>query len=291
MKINKQFNSIQMGDVNSELKGKQVVIVGGTGGLGRALAQHMASNGANVLVVGRTFRDQNLEGITFLKADLSLMREAQRVAELLPAETLDMLIFTTGIFAAPKRQETDEGLERDMATSYLNRLLILDQIIPRLGKKNNRIPRVFIMGYPGSGSPGILGDLNAEQSYKTMQVHMNTVAGNEMLVLDNYRRYSNFSLFGLNPGLVKTDIRSNFLGGNRLLFKLLETIIGWFTPTPEQYAEGITPLLIAPDLDQHTGTLFNQKSQALLPTKGINEQQHMQDYLRQSRQLIAKAMA
>jgi len=34
------------------------------------------------------------------------MREAQRVAALLPAETLDLLIFTAGIFAGPKREET-----------------------------------------------------------------------------------------------------------------------------------------------------------------------------------------
>ncbi|MFB2780032.1 SDR family NAD(P)-dependent oxidoreductase [Shewanella mangrovisoli] len=291
MKINKQFSAIHMGDVRTELKGKQVVIVGGTGGLGRTLAQNMAKHGADVLVVGRTFRDQAHLGIRFLQADLSSMREAERVATIIPAETLDMLIFTTGIFAAPKRQETAEGLEMDMATSYLNRLLMLDNIMPRLGKQTHQKPRVFVMGYPGSGSPGVLGDLNAEQSYKTMQVHMNTVAGNEMLVLDNHHRFQNFSIFGLNPGLVKTDIRSNFLGGNRVIFNLLETLIGWFTPTPEQYAQGITPLLIAPELDQYSGTLFNQKSQALLPTKGINADDHMQAYLLQSRDLIAKALA
>src|ERR1700737_4034339 len=46
----------------------------------------------------------------FIKADLSLMSEAQRVARALPAETLDRVIFTNGIFAAPKRQETAEGI-------------------------------------------------------------------------------------------------------------------------------------------------------------------------------------
>ncbi len=32
-----------------------------------------------------------------------------------------------------------------------------------------------------------------------MPVHMNTVAGNEMLVLDAAKRYPNASIFGLNP--------------------------------------------------------------------------------------------
>ena len=62
------------------------------------------------------------------------MHEAQRVAALLPAETFDLFIFTTGIMAAPKRQETAEGIERDMAVSYLSRLVIVREIAPRLGK-------------------------------------------------------------------------------------------------------------------------------------------------------------
>ena len=77
-------------------------------------------------------------------------------------------------------------------------------------------PRVFIMGYPGTGQAGTLDDLNAEKSYRAMPVHMNTVAGNEMLVLDAPTRYPNATFFGLNPGLIKTNIRDNFLGKDTL---------------------------------------------------------------------------
>jgi NAD(P)-dependent dehydrogenase (short-subunit alcohol dehydrogenase family) len=89
-----------------DLKGMKVAIVGGTGGIGRALSRFLVSRGAAVLVVGQTFHDADVPGIEFIKADLSLMREAQRVSSLLPAETLDLVIFTAGIIAAPKRQET-----------------------------------------------------------------------------------------------------------------------------------------------------------------------------------------
>src|SRR5690349_18310890 len=140
-----------------DVKGLKVAIIGGTGGIGRALSRFMASRGASVVVVGQTFRDSDVRGIEFIKADLSLMREAERVGKALPAETLDLVIFTTGIFAAPKRQETGEAIERDMAVSYLNRLVILRQIAPRLGKNRPAAklkPRVFIMGYPGAGQAG-----------------------------------------------------------------------------------------------------------------------------------------
>ena len=116
-----------------DLTGRKVAIVGGTGGIGRALAQLLARRGARVTVVGQTFRDPGVAGLDFLKADLNLMREARRVADALPAEELDLLILTTGIIAAPKREVTAEGIERDLAVSYLSRRAIVRALGPRRG--------------------------------------------------------------------------------------------------------------------------------------------------------------
>jgi len=109
MQRDKSFTWRRVEPSTLDLNGLKLVIVGGTGGIGRALARFMASRGASVIVVGRTFRDAGVPGITFIQADLSLMREAKRIGEALPAETLDIVIFTTGIFAAPERQETAEA--------------------------------------------------------------------------------------------------------------------------------------------------------------------------------------
>lgn len=275
------------------VRGSQVAIVGGTGGIGRALARQLASHGAQVIVVGQTFRDAEVPNISFIRADLSLMSEARRVARLLPAETLDLVIFTTGIFAAPQRQATAEGLERDMAVSYLSRLVILQEIAPRLGAQRSAgqaKPRVFVMGYPGSGQAGTLGDLNAERAYRAMAVHMNTVAGNEMLVLDSARRHQHFHVYGLNPGLIKTDIRGNFLGGNKFVFALLEGLIGLMTPTADDYARRILPLLCAPELETRSGALFNSKAQAVLPSPGL-EPAHIAAFLNESEALVARTGA
>src|SRR6516162_311571 len=89
-----------------DLKGMKVAILGGTAGIGRAVSRFMASHGARIIVVGRTFRDAGVPGIEFVQADLSLMREAQRVGPLLPAGELDLILFTTGILAGPKRETT-----------------------------------------------------------------------------------------------------------------------------------------------------------------------------------------
>lgn len=106
------------------------------------------------------------------------MHGAKRVGEALLAKMLDIGIFTTGIIPAPWREETTEGIERDMAISYLSRLVILRAIAPRLGQdrpETTMKPRVFIMGFPGSGQAGTLDDLNAEKYYGAIHVHMNTI--------------------------------------------------------------------------------------------------------------------
>ena len=282
-------------DVNAlDLKGWKVGVIGGTGGLGRAISRELASHGAHVTVVGQTFRDEGVQGIEFVKADLSLMREAERVAKLLPAEQLDLLVFTAGIFASPKRQETAEGLERDMAVSYLNRLVMLRELAPRLGKQRpegpSRVrPRVFIMGYPGAGQEGTLDDLNADKSYSAMTVHMNTVAGNEMLVLDAAKRYPHATFFGLNPGLIRTNIRDNFLGKDSLKSRLAESLIGLFTPTPESYARRITPLLVSRDLEAHSSAMFNNKGLAILPSPKLQDGTHVAKFLAESEALVGRA--
>ena len=87
-----------------------------------------------------------------------------------------------------------------MAVSYLSRMVIIREIGLRLGKNRpdaSMKPRVFIWGFPGTGQTGNVDDLNAEKSYGAMSVHWNGVAGNEVLVLDSAKRYSNANFFGV----------------------------------------------------------------------------------------------
>lgn len=291
MKRDPSFNWRRASAAMLDLNGLNVAIVGGTGGIGRALSRLLASRGAHVTVVGQTFRDGGVAGIDFIKADLSLMREAKRVAETLPAETLDVVVFTAGIFAASKRQVTTEGLERDMAVSYLSRLVMLREFAPRLGKNRPPAatkPRVFVMGYPGTGQAGTVDDLNGEQAYSAMRAHMNTVAGNELLVLDAAKRYPNASFFGLNPGLIKTNIRDNLLGQGTLKSRLVEAMIGLLTPTAEAYAERIAPLLVSPDLEGHSGALFDRKGNPILPSPKLTDPTYVQAFIAASTALTSR---
>jgi NAD(P)-dependent dehydrogenase (short-subunit alcohol dehydrogenase family) len=292
MKRDNSFTWRRVDAASLDLKGLKVAIVGGTGGIGRAISRFMDPRGASVVAVGQTFRDSEVPGIQFVKADLSLMREAQRVGQALPAEALDLVIFTTGILPGPKREETAEGIERDMAVSYLSRLVIVREIGPRLGKDRPAArmkPRVFIMGFPGVGQTGRLDELNSEKSYGRWTAHMNTVAGNEVLVLHAARRYPNANFFGLNPGFIKTNIRTNLFGGDTLLYRFTEWMLGLIASSPESYADRITPLLVSPDLEGHSGVMFDRKGRAILPSPKLTDSSYVNAFVAASEALMSRA--
>ena len=100
---------------------------------------------------------------------------------------------------------------------------------------------------------------------------MNGVAGNEMLVPDSARRYPNASFFGLNPGAVKSNIRSNWLGANSLKHRIFEWVIGLISQSADTYAERIAPLLVSPDLEGHSGAMFDPKGFAIFPSPNTDD--------------------
>jgi NAD(P)-dependent dehydrogenase (short-subunit alcohol dehydrogenase family) len=276
-----------------DLSSKRLAVIGGTNGLGRAIAQQALTRGAEVTVVGRTFRDDPAARLTFVAADLSLMSEAVRVGRELPAESFDVVLFTTGIIAAKTREETPEHVERDVAISYLSRLAVLQGLSPRLGSAHADgapRPRVFVMGSPGVGEIGNPGDLNSEKDYRSMVAHGNTIAGNEILVLGAKDMLPGPAYFGLAPGLIKTGIRSNLLGDGSITHKLVETAVGFFMQSPETYAKRVVPLLFAPELEGRTGLMFGPKAQPVLPTRGLDTA-YIDRYLSASEALLRRALS
>ncbi|MEU0966808.1 SDR family NAD(P)-dependent oxidoreductase [Streptomyces sp. NPDC005917] len=257
-----------------DLSGRRLTVVGGTNGLGQAVARQALARGAEVTVVGRTFRDTPAEGLTFVKSDLASMREADRLGRELPVESDDVVLFTLGTFAAKTREETVEHLERDIAVSYLSRFAVLRGLAPRLGTARphgSPQPRVFVMGAPGAGNTGDPDDLNAEKDYSGMRAHVNTVAANEALVLGGEHTLPGPAYFGLNPGVIKTGIRANYLGDGSLTHRLAEALIGLLSQSPDTYAKRIVPLLFASDLNGRSGTMFNNKARPILPSKQMDK--------------------
>jgi hypothetical protein len=119
---------------------------------------------------------------------------------------------------------------------------------------------------------------------------MNTVAGNEMLVLDAAKRYPNASTFGMNPGVIPTNIRSNLWGAHTLRYRFMEWMIGLRSPSAETYAERLTPLLVSPDLEGHSGAMFDRKGDAIVPTAKLTPE-YVERFMAASAALVDGVLA
>ena len=277
-----------------DLSGKRVAVIGGTGGVGRALALAMAEKGAEVLVVGRTFRDQETKNISFLACDLKSLKNARDVAQQLPAEHLDLLIMTQGIFAGRQRLTNEEGIELDMAVSCLSRRIIVHEVASRLGVLRAAAaskPRVFIMGFPGKERRATVEDFNSERTYEWFQAHLNTVVGNEALVLECAARYPSLAVFGLNPGIMKSNIMAGLLGEGSLLLALQQATIGLVFPSVEQYAQRMLPLLWSADIEQHSGAMFGRLGDAIRSNPSLQDPAYLARVIEEAEKLAQRGLA
>jgi hypothetical protein len=115
---------------------------------------------------------------------------------------------------------------------------------------------------------------------------MNTVAGNEALVLYGARQYPDINFYGLNPGLIKSNIRSNMSGGqDSIRHRVTEGIISILTIRADTYAGRIAPLLFSTDIESASGAFFNQKAMAILPSE-IMTPSYVDEYNGSFRQVI-----
>ena len=86
----KNFDWRRVDTRSLDLEGMKVAIVGGTGGIGRALSRILVSRGAAVLVVGQTFRDSDVAGLRSGQrriADRAARRRRRRIRKPIPGES------------------------------------------------------------------------------------------------------------------------------------------------------------------------------------------------------------
>jgi hypothetical protein len=64
---------------------------------------------------------------------------------------------------------------------------------------------------------------------------------------------------------------------------------GLMASSAEDYAERLTPLLIAADLEAHSGAMFDRKGQAILPTPKLTDGSYVNAFMAASEALVSRA--
>ena len=122
-----------------QLKGKKALVTGSTAGIGFAIAQELAAEGALVVVNGRTQARvdaavKRIPGAAGVAAD---MGNAAGVASVIAAHPdVDILVNNVGIFAArPYDQIPDEEWMRFFETNVLSGVRLSRHHLPRMVKR------------------------------------------------------------------------------------------------------------------------------------------------------------
>ena len=207
----------------ASLEGKTVAISGSTGGLGRELCYHLATLGANMVLVDRNReKSQDLSdelcaifediSISLVTADMSDMASVRAAADRLSEMELDYLILNAGAYSIP-RYKTDLGYDNVYQINFISPYYLARRLLPDIKARGGRIVAVSSIAHNYSKIDE--GDID--------------FSGREQasLVYGNAKRYLTYALYALDgesisvthPGISFTGITNHY---PPLLFALIK---------------------------------------------------------------------
>ena len=238
-------------DPKETLYGRQVVLTGGTSGIGRAAAFQLARHQASLTIVARN-RDkaeqvcQEIRQATanprvdYLVADQSIMADIRNLARQIRdrIKTVDILINNAGALFN-QRRETPEGHELTFATDLLGIFCLTMRVRPLLGGPD---PRIINVASGGMYTQAIdVDDLeNRQGEYNGAKAYARAKRGMVLLTriwAQKFRR-ENIAVHAMHPGWVDTP-------GIREALPGFYDLVGPILRTPAQGADTIVWLALA----------------------------------------------
>lgn len=217
--------------------GKEIVVTGGTDGIGKVTALELAKLGAKVTIVGRNAAKGDSvvrelraraksETIHFVQGDLATHKGvAQAAAQLTERmQKLDVLVNNAGgMFQA--RTVTQDGIEQTFALNHLGYFGLTAQLMgPLRAAERSRIVNVASAAHFGAKLD--LGDLQNEKQYSGWRAYSQSKLANIYFTYELARRLegTKVSVNCLHPGFVASSFGNNNSGLTRLLFGIAKSI-------------------------------------------------------------------
>jgi NAD(P)-dependent dehydrogenase (short-subunit alcohol dehydrogenase family) len=261
------------------MKGKTVVITGGTSGIGEVAALELAQMGARIVLVGRDkpraqttlarLRERG-PGLahTVHYADLTRLAEMKRVAaQIAGAEPrIDVLINNAGaMFAA--RRVTEDGLERTFALNHMAYFVVTAGLRERLtASAGARIVNTASDAHRGAMLD--FDNLQSEKGFGAMQAYGRSKLCNILFTRELARRLHGTGVTAncLHPGFVATRFGDQSGG----LISHMVWLAKYFAIPPTEGAKTVVYLAASPEADGVSGKYF-YKCRATTPSPAAED--------------------
>jgi retinol dehydrogenase 14 len=251
------------------MTGKNVLVTGGTAGIGKATAVGLAALGARVGITGRDRiraeaaaadirAGSGNPAVDAFTADMSSQAAVRSLAgQVLDAyPRLDVLVNNVGGFWA-HRHVTADGLEHTFALNHLGPFLLTNLLLDRL--KASAPARVVTVSSGAQATGRIdFDDLQGSATYSGQRAYNASKLANVMFTYELARRLEGTGVTAtvLHPGVVRTNFGAE---DQAAFFKVVLPLVRPFMKTPA--AGAATPIYLASSIEVEgvTGRYFAKR--------------------------------
>jgi NAD(P)-dependent dehydrogenase (short-subunit alcohol dehydrogenase family) len=258
-----------------QMRGRTVLVTGGTGGIGYQTARVLAQRGARVLITGRQAGpgedaaaairlDSGHDQVSFLQADHATVGGNQRLADQVRAQVsrLDVLVNNVGGLYQT-RWETTDGYEATLAMNFVGPFALTGELLPLLqASAPARCVNVVSAGFK-MWKPDTFQDIQSTQRYVSGDVYAHTKLLNVLASLTLARRLpaEQVTVNLVHPGMAWTQMTQSMTSQTIPAFRLAWPLLRALQRlrSPEQAGRHVAVVASAPQLGGHTSQYFEAK--------------------------------
>ena len=246
--------------MTKDLRGKTIIITGGSSGIGAAAARVLRQQGAQVVITGRSDETKRLAeeiGCDFYFVDYTRFAEVHALARNLLDNypRIDVLVNNVGGIIGDRRT-TEDGHETTLQVNHLSGFLLTLLLQERLEASK----AIVINTSSIANTMGRIDfdDLENARNYKSMGAYGAAKLMNILHVMEISRRFKGVWAASFHPGVVGTGFARE---GNGFIRWLYEGLLGRFLMiSPEKGADTLLWLISTqPGQDWQDGEYYYKR--------------------------------
>lgn len=256
------------------MKGKVVLITGGTSGIGRQTALDLAPMGAHIVILGRNkdkaektvaqLKNLGAAGAEAIIADLSSLHQVKKAAEefLAKYQRLDVLLNNAGSLFM-QRLESADGYEMTLALNHLSYFALTHHLFPLLKETSEQTGEARIINVSSeahkAAKEGIaFEDVQRKNGYSGWERYGESKLANIYFTysLDEKFAGNGLTVNSLHPGFVDSGFGDNNKGWFQWFFSPIKKL---FARSEAKGAETSVYLASAENLKGVSGKYFVDK--------------------------------